>query len=287
MTTPDLTIVQVTDLHVNAPGLQDDKLFADTTESLKRCFAQIARMTPKPALLVLSGDLTNTGEPDSYRALAALLEAHGPDIPTVMALGNHDRRPGFAEAFPALMPDPSKPYDHDRVVAGLHVIALDSAVPGAIGGDWEPGQIDWLKGRLDDHADLPKLLVIHHPPMVDFDNPDLAFESLSAEATAALREAVAGRNVVGILSGHIHLDRVIHWHGIPIVIGMGNHAGTDPVDMSDGIDMVDGTSFTICTLRPSGLMATFVPLPQTRVLRNRITLERIREYLAEMELAAE
>ncbi|MDE1997210.1 MAG: phosphodiesterase, partial [Rhizobiaceae bacterium] len=75
---------------------------------------------------------------------------------------------------------------------------------------------------------------------------------------------VAGRNVVGILSGHIHFDRVSQWYGIPIVVGVGQHAATDVLYLPEGLRMVSGASFAIGTLRPSGLSVSFVPQPSER-----------------------
>ncbi|MCB1398298.1 MAG: metallophosphoesterase [Rhodobacter sp.] len=286
--TDNLLFVHLTDLHVNAPDMEDPHLLSDSTATLRRTLAEIKRLTPRPRFIVASGDLTNHGDAASYRALATELAAAGLDLPVIMALGNHDDRQGFHAAFPEKLADARTPYDHAQVIDGLHIVVLDSSVPGEIGGSWEAGQMDWLRARLDEHRDLPTLLVSHHAPMLDLAHTDLEWESLSAKATEELKDAIAGHTVVGILSGHIHMDRVAHWHGVPVVIGMGHHAATDPLDMTDGIRMLDGTGFAYCTLRDSGLTVTFVAHPQTRDVLYHLTEERVRAYLAqrEAELAA-
>ncbi|SFI54415.1 metallophosphoesterase [Albimonas pacifica] len=279
---PDVTFVHMTDLHLAAPGAEDEFEVNDTAATLRRTLAAIARMSPPPAFVVASGDLTHHGHPDAYRRLATMLAEEGPDVPVILALGNHDRREGFAEVFPHLHPDPSKPCDHDLLVAGIHVIVLDSAVEGGIQGDWEDGQVDWLKARLAAHPEAPKLLVIHHPPMIDRNSARFTWKSLTREATEALREAIAGRNVLAILSGHIHLDRVHVWHGVPVVIGAGHHAAGDPVGSADGmLRMVDATGFAICESRPSGLGVTFVAHPQTREVVREIGLDRLAAYIVD------
>ncbi len=281
----DLTFVHITDLHISTQDVEGEMLLGDTTAVLKRTFSEIRRMNPAPQFIVASGDLTNRGDAASYEILKSVIAAEAPDVPLFLALGNHDSREGFCAAYPDLHGDPSKPYDHDAVTGGLHVIVMDSSVPRQIGGYWEEGQIDWLKARLAAHLDLPKLLVMHHAPMVDPSRPDLAWESLSESATEALRETIAGHNVIGILSGHVHLDRVSHWYGVPVFIGAGHHAATDPLDLSEHMDMLDGTGFAIGTARPSGLTVTYVPHPQKRELRHRLEFEVIRQHLAAMDAA--
>lgn len=286
MTVQPLTFVHMTDLHVNAPGVSDDMLFNDTTETLKRTLSEIKRMAERPAFIVASGDLTNHGEPEAYATVAGIFEEAALDIPVLFALGNHDRREGFVVGFSDLHQDASQPYDHDSVINGLHVIVLDSSVPDEIGGYWEAGQMDWLRARLADHADLPKLLVMHHAPMVAEEAPEMEWESLSLAATNELRDAIKGANIVGILSGHVHLDRVHHWHGIPVVIGMGHHAATDAVALPDAFHMLDGTGFAICTLRPSGLTATFAAHPQSREIRKTLNMQMLLEYIEQRKAAA-
>lgn len=284
---PTLTFVHLTDLHVNAPGIEDDMLFNDTRATLERSLNEIRRLPEKPAFIVASGDLSNHGEPEAYRTVHEILAKAELDIPVLFALGNHDRREGFSASFPELYGDPSTPYDHDHVIGGLHVILLDSSMPGEIGGAWEPGQIDWLKTRLADHPELPKLLVMHHAPMIDAQDIDMEWESLSNVATEELRQAITGANVVGILAGHIHLDRVSHWYGVPVIIGMGHHAATDAIALPDEFNMLDATGFALCTLRPSGLTVTFVAHPQSRELRHQLDMQKILEHVAARKTAAE
>ncbi|EAQ02077.1 hypothetical protein OB2597_20671 [Pseudooceanicola batsensis HTCC2597] len=282
-----LTFIHMTDLHVNASGVEDDMLFNDTRETLERTLEEIGRMDDAPAFIVASGDLTNRGDPEAYRTVAEIFAASGLDIPVLFALGNHDKREGFAAAFPELYTDASQPFDHDRVIDGLHLITLDSSVPNEIGGYWEAGQIDWLKDRLAAHPDLPKLLVMHHAPMIDLTASDMEWESLSAVATEELRTAIAGHDVVGILSGHVHMDRVAQWHGVPVIIGTGHHAGTDVVALPGAFNMLDATGFAVCQLFPAGLTTTFVAHPQTREVRHRLDMQLILDHIAAAKTAAE
>lgn len=258
-----VTFIHLTDLHVGNPAVPDDHLFSDTTTTLSRILAEVKTLVPQPKFIVASGDLTNRGDEGSYENLKSLIAASGLDMPVLFALGNHDRRDGFYPAMLGRTDNVDAPYDHAQVIDGIHVIVLDSSVPSKIGGSFEPGQLDWLKAELEAHANLPKLLVMHHAPALDA-NPDMEWESLSIADTEALRQAVEGKNVIGILSGHIHFDRVSNWFGIPVVVGIGQHAATDVTWLHEGLRMLSGASYAIGTLRPSGLSITFAPQPAER-----------------------
>ena len=263
------TFVHLTDLHIGDPAVKDEHLFSDTASALALVLAEVKRLQPAPSFIVASGDLTNRGDVASYRELMRIFAAADLDIPVVWALGNHDGRPGFRVGVLGGHEDLEAPYFHDRVIGGIHIITLDSSAPYRVGGSIEPEQFEWLEGALVRHTELPKLIVSHHPPLLDEDNIALEWEAIASADTIRLREMLAGHNVVGILSGHIHFDRVSVWHGIPVVVGVGQHAATDVTYLSEGIRMMSGVSFAIGTLRPSGLTVSFVPLlPERRQLHS-------------------
>lgn len=278
----NLTFVHLTDLHVGNPAVPDDHLYSDTAATLATILAEIKTLVPQPKFIVASGDLTNRGDEGSYANLKAIIAEAGLTMPVLFALGNHDRRDGFYPAMLGRTDAGEAPYDHAQVIDGIHVIVLDSSVPNKIGGSFEPGQLDWLKAQLDEHAELPKLLVMHHAPALDA-NPDMEWESMTIADTEALRQAVAGKNVIGILSGHIHFDRVSNWHGVPVVVGIGQHAATDVTWLHEGLRMLSGASYAIGTLRPSGLSITFAPQPAERRELHSFTFAGMSEMLRKYE----
>ncbi|WP_226576176.1 metallophosphoesterase [Acuticoccus sediminis] len=268
----ETTFVHLTDLHI---GRSDDPhLHSDTTATLQAVLAELKRITPAPDFIVASGDLTNAGDAESYRALKAMLEPLG--LPIVYAIGNHDTREGFYEGMLGRTEDLAATYDHDQVLAGVHVITLDSTVPGAIGGALEPAQFAWLEGRLADHPVLPKLIVVHHAPMLGDAPDDTPWRAIRFEDSQRLAGMLKGHDIKGIISGHIHHDRFSVWHGIPIVVGLGQHAATD-ILATDELRMVRGASFGIGTIRPSGLTMALVPMPSDRALLNVYPFAMLRE----------
>ncbi|MAY85127.1 MAG: phosphohydrolase [Pseudooceanicola sp.] len=277
----DPTFLHLTDLHFG--DADDPHLHSDTEATMQQILARIAEITPQPAFAIASGDLTNAGDAASYRKLKAALSGIG--MPVVYALGNHDTREGFYEGM-LNQPPSDATYDHDTVLAGIHVITLDSTTPGAIGGALEPEQFDWLAGRLEAHPDLSKLLVIHHPPMLgEAEDPDF-WRGIRFADSQRLGEMLRGRtDVKGILSGHIHHDRFSVWHGIPVIVGTGQHAATD-ILVTDRLRMVRGASFGIGRLRASGLTMALVPMPSDRAELNTYPLSMLRDRAQQIEEAA-
>ncbi len=250
--------IHLTDIHISAPGAGAPGHKADNPAILSRMVEIINAMPQQPAFVVASGDLTDMGDVASYnlfRDLTAPLKA-----PLLMALGNHDKRAAFHEMRGNAGSD--APYFHDVVHGDLHIITLDSSVPGHVAGAICEAQFTFLTHALTRHADLPKLLVIHHPPRIDPNG--LPWATLDMASTERLAAALAGHNVAGILSGHIHINRVMHWHGIPIFVSGGLDSSVDLLETTD-LRLVEGTSFGICDWRPSGLSVSFVPLtPEPR-----------------------
>lgn len=277
------SFVHLTDLHIGDPATDDPGLHSDTAATLATILAEVKRLRPAPDFIVASGDLTNRGTPESYRILQRLFAEAALDMPVLWALGNHDSRPGFRAVMLGQSDSLDAPYCHDAVIAGLHIITLDSSEPFRVGGRILPAQFDWLAATLAAHPDLPKLIVVHHPPSLDEDDIEMEWEAISCADTIRLRETLAAHHVIGMLCGHIHYDRVSLWHGIPVVVGIGQHAATDVLHLPEGLRMVAGASFAVGTLRPSGLTISFLPQPTDRRELKRYSHDDMKALIAGYE----
>ena len=279
----EVTFIHLTDLHIGDPST-DDHLFSNTQETLKQVLSLVATVEPKPSFIAVSGDLSNRGDAESYAAMKEIMATT--DLPVVYAIGNHDTRAGFYAGMGIKNRHPEAPYFHDQVIDGVHVITLDSSTPGFIGGTIETEQFAWLAGVLDTHLELPKLIVSHHPPALG-EGADLThWRHIAYEHSVRLGEMLKGRNVIGILSGHIHHDRVSVWNGVPVVVCMGQHAATD-ILRTDVLRMVRGASFAIGTIRKSGLSIAFVPLSTDRAELNVYPLQMLLDRAAPVPTIAE
>ena len=253
--------LHITDLHISAPETDDPGRQTDTPATLRRLVEVAGSLNPD--FVIASGDLTNLGDPASYRLLAEIMS--GLSVPVIYALGNHDKRAPFHAAFSGLPGAPDGPLDHDLVVAGHHIIALDSSVPGQVSGDLDDAQFDRLTEMLSRHGDLPRIVVLHHPPRTDPDQP-YVWASLSEPVTQRLGEALSEQGVQAILSGHIHVNRVSLWRGIPLVVAAGQQSSVD-LTASQGLRIVEGTSFAICDMLPGGPQVSFVPLADQTLIK--------------------
>jgi 3',5'-cyclic AMP phosphodiesterase CpdA len=155
--------------------------------------------------LIVSGDLAiHEGLPGDYQLLAELVRPiREAGIPLHLALGNHDHRGNFYDAFPDARPakEPPVPDKHVSIVQTRHAnwFVLDSLVktlytPGRLG----EVQLQWLARALDAAADRPALIVAHH-------NPTNATENNPLEDTAALLDVLLPRpQVKAFFFGHSH-----------------------------------------------------------------------------------
>ena len=93
-----MLIAQITDTHIKAGGkLAYGKV--DTEAALAHCLRQVNDVTPAVDVVLVTGDLVDTGRPEEYRALRALLgELHAP---CYVIPGNHDERNALRNAFAA------------------------------------------------------------------------------------------------------------------------------------------------------------------------------------------
>ena len=174
-TSPHLTIVQISDLHVGTNL---------TTQELETYVQKVNAL--QPDLILLTGDILDANPayiPDFFPYLNALHARHG----AFACLGNHDRYAG-AQAVAAGLTD----YTHitllrDQVahlaIAGttLHLIGLDDR-----GKDWARGldadtTLTRLRGNLPSHE--PTILLSHRPDIFP---------------------AAAGLGIDLTLSGHTH-----------------------------------------------------------------------------------
>jgi 3',5'-cyclic AMP phosphodiesterase CpdA len=195
------TLVHISDTHI-LPRPDDRLQGVDTLRTLEQDLEFIASSGVHPDALVVSGDLANHGELDSYRRLRTMLERFAVSLNArlVVCMGNHDSRPAFREAMLDEAPGDA-PIQYVSWIGGLRLIVLDSTVPGSAYGELRASQLDWLRGELASPAAEGTLLVLHHPPVPD--NSPLA-GLLTLHGSDQLEEAISGSDVTAILAGHAH-----------------------------------------------------------------------------------
>ncbi|WP_417554085.1 phosphodiesterase [Microbacterium sp.] len=256
------TIIHLSDPHFLAGGARHPG-GSDSDGNLAHTLAAVRRVHPHPSAIVVTGDLTDLGEPDAYRRLRTALEPVGVDLgcPIVWVAGNHDERPVLrAELLdsPATQEPVTGVWDLD----GLRLIALDTSVPGWHHGDLDRGQLDWLAGILAQPAPHGTLLAMHHPPLPAHVP---LFDILELRHQDELAEVIAGTDVRGILAGHLHYSSFGMFAGVPVSVASSTCYSMNlarPADEVNGMDAAE--SFQLVHVRPDVITHTVVPVAEAR-----------------------
>lgn len=252
--------IHLTDLHISHARAGETGENSASLTTLRRAIAAINAMDPQPDFVVASGDLTNMGDEASYSLLKDTLAPLS--APLIPALGNHDRRAGYHAVFGD---GPSTdPLFSEQIIAGLHIIVLDTLIPAHVAGTIDDAQFAMLETTLALHPNLPKLIVMHHPPRLD--DKGLPWGSIDMAATTRLAELLEPHHVTAILSGHIHINQTSVWHGIPLLVSTGLESTIDLLERKD-LRIMEGAGFSVCYVRDSGITASFVSLtPEAKEL---------------------
>lgn len=206
-----MLIVQISDCHVTEPPVLAYGR-VDTVRALRQAVAAIGALPRQPDLILVSGDLAQSGREAEYDIARDELALLG--SPIVPVMGNHDDREALTDAFDLKRRFKVQPGFVQYVVPNpnLRVIVLDSVTPGSAEPSFCVARFAWLADRLAED-DRPTLLAIHHPPFpagVAWMEPrDRAWAS-SLEKLVASQPAVAG-----LVCGHVHRGASTVWAGAP------------------------------------------------------------------------
>ena len=221
-------LAHLSDTHLTAQGVRYNQVL-DSTAALHRAIDVLRTAVTdgrRIDAVVLSGDLTDSGDPDAYQRLAAAVATIGGDPVIVYATGNHDIRPEFHRQL--LHSNESGPLLQVRSVNGLRIIALDSTIPGAGHGRLLPAHLAELAAELATPAPAGSVVVLHHAPIPP-PSPLLSYFALESSSRRALSETIAGTDVRLVLAGHHHLAQSATLGGVPVAVAGSTTIRTDPL----------------------------------------------------------
>ena len=213
MTKPVL-IAQISDLHIKRPGMLAYGR-VDTAAALARCIIELNRFSPRPDLVVISGDLCDTPVKEEYEHLKTLLAPLA--IPFVAIPGNHDDRALLRQAFPALgYAGTSGALNLQRSLGPVDVLLADTSVPGKAHGELDAATLAWLDTTLGAAPQRPALLFLHHPPFTTGIRHMDVQNLRNADALAGIVER--HRRLRLIAAGHVHRATLTSFAGAAATI---------------------------------------------------------------------
>ena len=204
-----MLLAQITDTHVRESGAEPDDRYRAAWH-LSRAVAHINALAPQPDAVLITGDLVDNGAPAEYSRLRQLLAPLA--APAFLIPGNHDQRENLRAAFADSGYFPVRGFLHYTVERlPVRLVALDTHVPGQIGGELCAARLDWLAARLGEQPGRPTVIFMHHPPLpTGIERMDRwGLTNAAAFGDVVARHAQIER----IVCGHIHRPLFARWRG--------------------------------------------------------------------------
>jgi 3',5'-cyclic AMP phosphodiesterase CpdA len=208
-----MLIAQLSDCHIAGWGKKAYGV-APTAENLARCVDHINQLDPKPDLVLVTGDITCKGLLEEAERSASLLDKLR--CPYYIIPGNHDDRASLWSVFGGKA-CPSRMEGFFSYVIedyDVRLIAMDSTIPGAPGGEICERRAKWLNMRLSEAENQPTVIFMHHPPIkcgvieTDIDG------FIGADRLGNVIEKYT--HIERIICGHIHLLVHARWCGTTV-----------------------------------------------------------------------
>lgn len=212
-----MLIAQISDLHCRDAGATA-MLGSDNNQNIARAVEVLNALSPRPDLVLATGDLTSAGRADQYAALADLLAPL--ELPLYLLPGNHDAQGPLLDAFAGKygLVDDDDDYVRTVIDGGpLRLVGLDTSVADHHQGAIPEDRAQWLDETLAAVPEKPTLIFMHHPP---FETGIWWMDSLGILEGLDRLADVLGRHpqVIGMTAGHLH--RTIHatFAGVPVTV---------------------------------------------------------------------
>jgi Icc-related predicted phosphoesterase len=212
-----MLIAQISDLHCTEAGVEA-KLGCENNKNIALAIARVNELSPRPDIVLATGDLTTAGRPEQYKALATLIDPL--ELPLYIIPGNHDEYRPLLNAFSGKygLVDDGRDYVHTVIDDGpLRLVSLDTTVFGHHHGAIPEDRASWLDQVLCDAPNKPTLIFMHHPPI---ETGIWWMDRLGIHEGLDRLATVLGSHsqVIGITAGHLH--RTIHgtFAGVPVTV---------------------------------------------------------------------
>ncbi len=192
-----MKIIHLSDTHLKKGKF--DLFGLDPKKRLRLAIDNINKHHSDADFIVVTGDLTDKGEVETYKVLKDILDNAVPKVYTI--LGNHDKRENYLKVF-------DDAFENDGFVQGSFLlnnkafIFLDTLIPGTCSGDMCDVRFSWFENELKKYESNDVYLFMHHPPM---DTGIYLMDIVGFESKQRMKDILLkNENIKHIFFGHVH-----------------------------------------------------------------------------------
>lgn len=253
----DFLIIQISDIHLTSEGA----LFAGARprDNLQAALGLLVESGVVPDVVMLTGDLANTGEEACYRDLAAIMDGARQELGGAVLIylpGNHDARPAFRRYLLGQSAE-STPINQVHWVDGLRVVSLDSVVVGEDFGDLDEETLAFLSDATASPAPNGTVLALHHPPVP---SPVRPMARIMLRHPERLAQVLEGSDVRLILCGHNHDGASGALASVPVWVSPSTAYQIDVLSR-DAVRGFPGCALSQIDLYEGGATVSVIPVP--------------------------
>ncbi len=200
-----MLIAQISDPHLRPQGALYQGL-VDSNAMFEAAIRQINVLTPRPDLVILTGDVVDEGTAAEYAVAREMLSEL--QSPLLVIPGNHDEREAFRKSFAdhGYLPKAGPLHFASGDYGPVRIVALDVTLPGLHHGLVDEGAAKWLDRTLAQEPARPTLIMMHQPP---FSCGIPYVDEYQCRGGSRLAEVVSRYPAIErIVCGHVH--RLMH-----------------------------------------------------------------------------
>jgi 3',5'-cyclic AMP phosphodiesterase CpdA len=251
--TEPFLLVQLSDLHLGA-----DWKGRDPVAAVEAAIRAVGHVRPRPAAVLVTGDLAESAADAEYERARELLETLG--APLHVLPGNHDDRAALRRHFdvPGLG---DEPVNYAVDLGSLRLVVVDTTLPGEDGGALDAERLEWLDGALGEEPDAPTLLAMHHPPLVTGIKPLERIGLPPADRQALAAVVVRHTQVRRLVAGHMHRAIAASLAGRAVLAAPSTYLQARLDTVSDDLQLVsDPPGFAVHVLVDGELVSHVQPV---------------------------
>lgn len=212
-----MKFAHISDLHLCQNPGETAAIPSDVSNIVKGVAAQLGNIASLLDFIIVSGDLTEDGDPRSYAEFEQIFKPL--NLPVYVVPGNHDGPSSFFEnkrtsSFFQASDISGRVLD----LGPVRLLGVNSAIDSCMTGRLSEDDLALIETELGSGVDSQLVIVMHHPPfepgLKDFN--DISVVEGSDRLAQLLREAEVPPIIV---CGHVHRPYFSMWNGANCFIG--------------------------------------------------------------------